>query len=234
MVSFFAVQQFCGIFVILVYAAQFSIEAGVTIDAFLSTVIVGVIRCVITIIAGFATVKLGRRPMSITSGIGMFVSMLGITFCSAFPTNETNISWLPAVFLYSFVSSGTFAFLTLPFAMVAEMFEMSVTFLMSFNNIKIFFTGIHKNIGDLLQASQCLWLGLWASFISKYFLQFSNILETLLFSVSIHLLRSSVYCLQLLFCRKRKAKLFKKLNNILKGNKQFKYMNVLDFLWTRN
>ncbi|KAJ6600904.1 Sugar transporter ERD6-like 6, partial [Pseudolycoriella hygida] len=36
MTAFFAVQQFCGIFVILVYAAQFSIEAGVAIDAFLS------------------------------------------------------------------------------------------------------------------------------------------------------------------------------------------------------
>lgn len=160
MVSFFAVQQFSGIFVILVYAAQFSIEAGVTMDAFLSTVIVGVIRCVGTIAVGFASDKLGRKPMSITSGVGMFVSLLGITLCSAFPTNEGNLSWLPAVFLFTFVLTGTFGFLTLPFAMVAEMYPqkyrgfasgitMCLAFLMSFLHIKMFFT-IFEYFGNVV------------------------------------------------------------------------------------
>lgn len=151
MVSFFAIQQFCGIFVILVYAAQFSIEAGVTMDAFLSTVIVGIIRCVTTIAVGFASDKLGRKPMTIISAIGMFISLLGITLCNAFRSKESNLSWLPAVFLFSFVLTGTFGFLTLPFAMVAEMypqkyrgfasgFTMCLAFLMSFLHIKMFFT----------------------------------------------------------------------------------------------
>lgn len=38
MITFFAFQQFSGIFVIFVYAAQFSVQAGVSIDPLLSAV----------------------------------------------------------------------------------------------------------------------------------------------------------------------------------------------------
>lgn len=153
MVLFFAVQQISGIFVILVYAAQFSIEAGVTMDAFLSAVIIGFIRCLTTILVAFASDKFGRRPMTITSGIGMFVSLLGITLCAAYSTNvgNLNLGWLPAVFLFSFIFTGTIGFLTLPFAMVAEMYPqksrgfasgitMCLCFLMSFIHVKMFST----------------------------------------------------------------------------------------------
>ena len=151
MLSFFAIQQFSGIFTIFVYAAQFSLEAGVTMDAFLSAVIVGVIRCVTTVLIAFASDKFGRRPLVIISGIGMFLSMLGIVICAVYPLADTSINWLPSVFLYFYVFIGTFGILTLPFAMVAEMYPqknrtfasgitMSLAFLMSFANIKTFST----------------------------------------------------------------------------------------------
>lgn len=150
MMIFFAVQQFSGIFVILVYSAQFSIEAGVVIDAFLSAVFIGVIRCATTILVGFASVRLGRKPMTIVSGVGMLISMVGIVLCAAIHIND-NFSWLPAVFLFLFVFFGTFGFLTLPFAMVAEMYPqksrafasgitMCLAFLMSFVHVKLFGT----------------------------------------------------------------------------------------------
>lgn len=120
MTAFFAVQQFSGLFVILVYTAQFSIEAGVVMDAFLSTVIIGVIRCATTVLVGFASDKFGRKPMAIVSAVGMFISLV-----------------------------GTIGFLTLPFAMVAEMYPqksraiasgitMCLAFLMSFVHVKMF------------------------------------------------------------------------------------------------
>lgn len=151
MFSFFAIQQFSGIFTIFVYAAQFSLEAGVTINAFLSAVIVGVIRCVTTVLSAFASDKYGRRPLVIISGVGMFLSMVGLALGAAYPLNETSFHWLPAVFLFFFVFIGTFGILTLPFAMVAEMYPqktrtfasgitMSLAFLMSFANIKTFST----------------------------------------------------------------------------------------------
>ncbi len=160
MTTFFAVQQFSGIFVILVYTAQFSIEAGVSIDAFLSTVYVGVIRCATTVLVGLISVRFGRKPMTILSGIGMFISLMGITLCAAFQTKEDNFSWLPTVFLFVFIFAGTLGFLTLPFAMVAEMYPqksrafasgitMSLAFLMSFVHVK-FFTSIFEYFGNVV------------------------------------------------------------------------------------
>lgn len=151
MMIFFAVQQFSGIFVILVYSAQFSIEAGVVMDAFLSAVFIGVIRCATTVLVGFASVRLGRKPMAIVSGVGMLISLLGIVLCAAIHINEGNLSWLPAVFLFLFIFFGTFGFLTLPFAMVAEMYPqksrafasgitMCLAFMMSFVHVKLFVT----------------------------------------------------------------------------------------------
>lgn len=151
MTAFFAVQQFSGLFVILVYTAQFSIEAGVVMDAFLSTVIIGVIRCATTVLVGFASDKFGRKPMAIVSSVGMLISLVGITLCAVFSTSESGgvLSWLPAAFLFIFMCTGTIGFLTLPFAMVAEMYPqksraiasgitMCLAFLMSFVHVKMF------------------------------------------------------------------------------------------------
>ena len=149
MVSFFAIQQFSGIFTIFIYAAQFSIEAGVVIDEFLSAVLIGLIRSVTTIFVAFASDRYGRKPLAISSGVGMFLSMSGLALCAAFPLRQTTISWLPAVFLYAFIFTGTFGILTLPFAMVAEMYPqktrgfavgitIAIGFIFSFINIKTF------------------------------------------------------------------------------------------------
>lgn len=151
MVSFFAIQQFSGIFTIFIYAAQFSLEAGVAIDEFLSAVIIGVIRCCTTILIAFASDRYGRKPLAISSGIGMFISMVGLATCVAFPLKGSSFDWLPALFLFGFIFTGTLGILTLPFAMVAEMYPqktrgfavgitVAVGFILSFINVKTFST----------------------------------------------------------------------------------------------
>lgn len=149
MVAFFAIQQCSGIFVIFTYAASFSVEAGVAIDEFLSAVVIGCIRCATTILVAFASDKFGRKPVAITSGLGMFVNMSGLVACAAFPPAGTDFAWLTAVFLYGFIFFGSLGFLTLPFAMVAEMYPqksrgfaagitMAIAFGIGFFNIKTF------------------------------------------------------------------------------------------------
>ena len=151
MISFFAIQQFSGIFTVFIYAARFSLEAGVVIDEFLSAVIIGIIRLCTNFIIAFASDKYGRKPLAIMSGVGMFLSMSGLAFCSAFPLKGTSLQMLPAVLLYIFVSTGTFGVLTLPFAMVAEIYPqksrgfavgltIAIGFILSFINIKTFST----------------------------------------------------------------------------------------------
>lgn len=149
MTMFFAVQQFCGIFVIFVYAAKFSIEAGIAIDEFLSAVIIGVIRVSTTLIIAYASDKLGRKPLAICSSVGMFISMSGLATCVGYSIKETELKWLTAVFLFSFIMFGTFGVLTLPFAMAAEMYPqknrglgvaltITIGYMFSFVSIKTF------------------------------------------------------------------------------------------------
>jgi MFS family permease len=149
MFMFFSIQQLSGIFVIFIYAAQFSEQAGVSIDVLLSAVIIGFIRLCVTLAIAFISDKLGRRPLAITSSCGMFICMLGLTLCTVFHTNQTSFYWLPTVILFSFIVSGSFGILTLPFAMVAELYPqrlrgfgagitISFAYLLSFIHVKTF------------------------------------------------------------------------------------------------
>lgn len=149
MIAFFAFQQFSGIFVIFVYAAQFSREAGVAIDPLLSAVYIGLTRVVTTILMAFISDKFGRKPPAMFSGVGMFLSMMGLAVVAVYPLKDTTYNWVPAFLLIAFIFSSTLGFLTLPFAMIAEMYPQKTrgfaaglticaAYFMSFINIKVY------------------------------------------------------------------------------------------------
>lgn len=114
MVAFFAIQQFSGIFVnanvflhvissncflfqvIFIYAAQFSLEAGVAIDEFLSAVIIGVIRCVTTIMVAFVADKVGKKPLTVSNCLSQWnVSVhawLDPLCCFSFNRNQLSMA----------------------------------------------------------------------------------------------------------------------------------------------
>lgn len=151
MLIFLSIQQLSGVFVVFVYGAQFSKEAGLSVDAFLSTVIIGVVRCVTTFVIAFMADSVGRKPLATVSSIGMFLSMTGLAVCGLVDLKDTTIFWLPAVLLYFFIFIGTAGILTLPFSMVGEMYpqnsrslavglSLSYCFLVSFLTIKTFST----------------------------------------------------------------------------------------------
>lgn len=126
MITFFAFQQFSGIFVIFVYAAKFSVHAGVEIDPLLSAVYLGLTRVLTTIIMAFISDRFGRKPPGIFSGIGMFVTMMGLATCARYPLKETSLNWVPTFLLIAFIFSCTMGFLTLPFAMIAELYPQKM------------------------------------------------------------------------------------------------------------
>uniref|UniRef100_A0A182P6F3 Major facilitator superfamily (MFS) profile domain-containing protein n=1 Tax=Anopheles epiroticus TaxID=199890 RepID=A0A182P6F3_9DIPT len=126
MCTFFFFQQFTGIFVIIVYAASFSIEAGVAIDPFLSAVFVGLTRVVTTILMSFISDKFGRRPPALFSGFGMATCMFGLAACAIHPVKGTSLAWIPTVLLVAFIFTATLGFLTLPFSMNAEVYPTKI------------------------------------------------------------------------------------------------------------
>ncbi|PSN45094.1 hypothetical protein C0J52_05095 [Blattella germanica] len=67
--GYFFFQQFCGIYVVVYYAVDIILQAGVTMDAYVATVLLGVVQLLAGIAVSFALTRCGRRPMSILSGI---------------------------------------------------------------------------------------------------------------------------------------------------------------------
>lgn len=126
MIGFFAFQQFSGIFVIIVYAVQFTAEVGVLIDPFLCTVLIGIIRVIATVMVGYVLDSVGRKPPSIFSGIGMSICMFGLTICMWLPNFTQNISWLPLFLILTFIFTSTIGYLTIPFTMSAEIYPLKI------------------------------------------------------------------------------------------------------------
>ncbi|XP_059619812.1 uncharacterized protein LOC132263835 [Phlebotomus argentipes] len=120
MMGFFTFQQFTGTFVLVVYAVKFSVSAGVTMDPFLFTVILGVARVAGSIILGGCLDVLGRRLPTIAGGILVGVSLFGIVLCMWNPCPMTN--WIAGFLIFFFVLTSTVSFLVVPFVMIAEIY----------------------------------------------------------------------------------------------------------------
>lgn len=151
MLTFFTIQQFSGIFTVFIFASQFSMEAGVSLDSFMSAVIIGVIRVLTTFVFAFVSDKAGRKPLVLISSCGMVLCMSGLVMCGIFKENLRNSSifWLPTAFIFLFIFTGTFGVLSLPFAMLGEVYPqksrglaagltISYAYTMSFINVKTF------------------------------------------------------------------------------------------------
>lgn len=121
MIGFFAFQQFSGIFVIVVYGARVILDTGIEIDSLLLTVYIGIFRVIATGLVGILMDKMGRKPPSIISGVGMGFAMFGLAYCVFSPPEMT---WLPIFFILTYIFTSTLGFLAIPFVMVAEVYPM--------------------------------------------------------------------------------------------------------------
>lgn len=126
MIMFFAFQQFSGVFVVIVYAAQISIEAGVSIDPILCAIFIGLVRLVTIILMSQFIDKLGRRPLAFCSGFGMTICMFTLSCNTWFPETTSQVPFLPVICINGFIVAATLGLMTLPFAMMAEIFPQKI------------------------------------------------------------------------------------------------------------
>ncbi|KAK3908861.1 Facilitated trehalose transporter Tret1 [Frankliniella fusca] len=125
---FFLFQQLSGVFVVIFYAVDMVVEAGVDANPYYVTVMIGLARLLVTIVTGFLSNKVGRRPLAIISGAGMTVCMMALATHLLLQSGGLAGSgllpgpWLPAAALVTFILASTLGFLTLPWAMIGEVF----------------------------------------------------------------------------------------------------------------
>jgi sugar porter (SP) family MFS transporter len=128
--AFFFFQQFSGIFVIIFYAVTIAKEAGVNFDSYLAAVLIGVCRLIMTVVISFASRRYGRRVLCNTSGVCMTVSIVGLSLYLNLTHDriltDATYGWWPIMALMMYILSSTAGFLTLPWAMIGEVFPVRI------------------------------------------------------------------------------------------------------------
>lgn len=158
MIGFFGFQQFAGIFVVIVYAVQFSIEAGVSIDPLLCAIFIGLTRTVTTFLVGIILDKWGRRPPALISASGMTISMFMLAASTWFPEVIGRIPYITVICIVIYIFTSTLGLMTLPFSMISEVFPANARgqcagiticcgYMMSFIAIKLY-PGMVTTIGN--------------------------------------------------------------------------------------
>jgi MFS family permease len=122
--TFFLFQQLSGVFVVIFYAVDIADEAGVHTDGYLVSVLIGATRLLVTVAISYASKRFGRRPLAVVSGVGMTICMG--TLAGFLYLGSPALNWLPAVTLVLYIFMSTVGFLTLPWAMIGELFPARV------------------------------------------------------------------------------------------------------------
>ena len=106
------------------YAAFFFENAGVTIDPFTCSVLIGVSRLLFTFISALVIDKLGRRNLFIGSALVCAITMLitGI----ALRVNMPSLNWLPLTALLIYVASFGLGSGPVPWILTGEMLPTPV------------------------------------------------------------------------------------------------------------
>lgn len=150
--GFFFFQQLAGVSIVIVYAVNFVHDVGIEQDTYLVAIGIAVMRLVSTFITAWTCSKFGRRPTAIFSGVGMSLSLVGLSAylfhkerqqsplwmalasysnknnatASALLSGDPSISWFPTILLLAYVLTSCVGFSTLPWAMLGEVFPTEV------------------------------------------------------------------------------------------------------------
>ncbi|XP_049850637.1 uncharacterized protein LOC126323403 isoform X2 [Schistocerca gregaria] len=123
---YFLFMQLAGVYVVVSYAVDIVTNAGVVIDAYMATIMLGGVQLVSSLVVSYIVTRCGRRPLSIISGAGMMLCMLGLSIylqlADLSATNKSAVTMLPLILLVLYVVFGALGFHTLPWALLGEVF----------------------------------------------------------------------------------------------------------------
>jgi hypothetical protein len=131
--ALFFFQHFSLMYVVFTYTVTIVRETGVHVDGYLVTVLIGIARLVMSFTISYASTRCGRRLLFKISGVGMTLSagLLAGFLCLTHDgvvglEKARTFGWVPITALLMYVMMGTLGFLTLPFAMLGEIFPAKI------------------------------------------------------------------------------------------------------------
>lgn len=148
---FFFVQQFCGTNAIAFYSVTILKESVPSVNEYLATIIIDIVRFIVSVIAVILLKRYGRKYLSVVSAIGTACSLFLLAICLGFfnfkPSEETTIvlnetnltsttietvssesylyllNYLPLVFLISYISFVSIGLVPIPWVLTGELFS---------------------------------------------------------------------------------------------------------------
>ncbi|XP_063586466.1 facilitated trehalose transporter Tret1-like [Penaeus indicus] len=120
----FILRELGGQYVVFSYTVYLFRKAGVGLDAFVCTVLVGVVRLVFTVVGAAIVDRVGRRPLLIaTSLVCGAAEVVGAVFLLV---DVPGSSWVPLAAVMIFVSSYGLGIGPIPWALMGELIPTPV------------------------------------------------------------------------------------------------------------
>lgn len=180
LVCFFILQVSSGIYIILYYAVNFFQVAGSTLDNNVASIIVALLRLIMSITGSIFIQHLNRRTMAMTSAVLMCASMAACGSYEfaygALKINDRPYSWVPLVCILFNVSVSMVGMVPLPWMMIGELFPLKVRGIMggvvpSLGYFFIFVTvKICPCLMQMLKINQIMWLFAGAAGLAAFFI----------------------------------------------------------------
>ncbi|KAK2588968.1 hypothetical protein KPH14_001818 [Odynerus spinipes] len=124
---FFSFQQFSGIYITLFYAVTWFQDVGAGVDAYLSSILVGVTRFFCSMVNTWLLRRYKRRPLCIISSLGMAACMtVSGYFTLCIHQGDRSGYWVPVLCLLLYVCTSMVGMLTIPWTMTAELFPTEI------------------------------------------------------------------------------------------------------------
>ncbi|XP_018561700.1 facilitated trehalose transporter Tret1-2 homolog isoform X2 [Anoplophora glabripennis] len=123
----FFFQHFSGIYITMFYSISFIEQAGSSVNPFLASILIGVVRLIMSILSIYILKTFCRRSLMFVSTFGMAICMfVAGLFTKLIQENATTMKWVPVAALLYYVITSTIGLLPIPTMLIAELFPLEI------------------------------------------------------------------------------------------------------------
>ncbi|KAJ0179720.1 hypothetical protein K1T71_004311 [Dendrolimus kikuchii] len=117
------ILQSSGVSIVLMWTLDILQRSHSSVDAYLGNVILGVSRLITGIVVSILLFKVGRKPLALTSGLGVGIGSL---MAGGYLYYTNTVTVFPMVCYVIYIISATLGYYTLPLLIMVELYPLQV------------------------------------------------------------------------------------------------------------